>query len=71
MRGIVNAAYLTGDSSTRVFAGQVVGFQYELHAVKFRRELVERLGKFDLEVEPTKTRVTEFGKFAVRKSTLN
>jgi len=27
---------------------------------------VERLGKFSLKVEPTKTKVIEFGRFAVR-----
>ena len=42
----------------------VVCFQYKTDAEKFRTALGERLGKFGLEVEPTKTRVMEFGKFA-------
>lgn len=46
----------------------VVCFQYELDAVKFRRELGNRLGKFGLEVEPTKTRVVKFGRFAVQNA---
>jgi group II intron reverse transcriptase/maturase len=46
----------------------VVCFQFELDAVKFRRELGNRLGKFGLEVEPTKTRVVKFGKFAVQNA---
>jgi len=46
----------------------LVCFQYELDAVKFRRELGKRLGKFGLEVEPTKTRVVKFGRFAVQNA---
>jgi group II intron reverse transcriptase/maturase len=46
----------------------VVCFQYELDAVKFRRELGNRLGRFGLEVEPTKTRVMKFGRFAVQNA---
>lgn len=42
----------------------VVGFQYEQDALTFKDALVERLGKFGLEVEPTKTRVIKFGRFA-------
>jgi len=43
----------------------VVCFQNKVDAEKFRTALGERLGKFGLEVEPTKTRVMEFGRFAV------
>lgn len=46
----------------------VVCFQYESDALKFRRELVKRLGKFGLEVEPSKTRVVKFGRFAVQNA---
>ena len=46
----------------------VVCFQYELDAAKYRRELGGRLGKFGLEVEPTKTRVMKFGRFAVQNA---
>lgn len=44
----------------------VVCFQCKADAERFRNELVERLSKFGLEVEPTKTRVMEFGRFAAR-----
>jgi group II intron reverse transcriptase/maturase len=46
----------------------VVCFQHKTDAEKFRNELGERLGKFGLEVEPTKTRVVEFGRFAVQNA---
>jgi len=46
----------------------LICFQYKTDAEKFRRELGIRLGKFGLEVEPTKTRVMEFGKFAVQNA---
>lgn len=46
----------------------VVCFQYETDALKFRQELVARLGKFGLEVEPSKTRVLKFGRFAEQNS---
>jgi len=44
----------------------VVCFQFKADAEKFSRELRMRLGKFGLEVEPTKTRVVEFGRFVVQ-----
>jgi group II intron reverse transcriptase/maturase len=44
----------------------VACFQYKADAERFRIELGERLGKFGLEVEPTKTRVAEFGRFAAQ-----
>jgi group II intron reverse transcriptase/maturase len=46
----------------------VVCFQQKVDAERFRMELGERLGKFGLEVEPTKTKVMEFGRFAVQKA---
>jgi len=46
----------------------VVCFRYKSDAVLFREELGERLGKFRLEVEPTKTKVMEFGRFAVQNA---
>ncbi len=46
----------------------VVCFQYKTEAERFSRELVKRLGKFRLEVEPTKTRVVEFGRYAVQNA---
>jgi len=44
----------------------VVCFQRKADADRFRMELPKRLGKFGLEVEPTKTRAMEFGRFAVQ-----
>jgi RNA-directed DNA polymerase len=46
----------------------VASFQYETDARRFRTALDERLGKFQLEIEPTKTRVLRFGRFAKRDS---
>jgi len=46
----------------------VVCFQYKADAERFRVELGQRLGKFSLEVEPTKTKVMEFGRFAVQNA---
>jgi group II intron reverse transcriptase/maturase len=46
----------------------VVCFQYKPDANRFREELGKRLGKFGLEVEPTKTKVMEFGRFAVQNA---
>jgi group II intron reverse transcriptase/maturase len=46
----------------------VVCFQHKADAERFQVELGKRLGKFGLEVEPTKTRVLEFGRFAVQKA---
>jgi RNA-directed DNA polymerase len=44
----------------------VVGFQYKSEAERFWGELRERLGKFNLELHPQKTRLIEFGRFAVQ-----
>lgn len=46
----------------------VVCFQYKPDAERFREELGKRLGKFGLEVEPTKTKVMEFGRFAIQNA---
>jgi RNA-directed DNA polymerase len=46
----------------------LVCFQYKADAERFRNELGERLGKFGLEVEPTKTKMMEFGRFAVQNA---
>lgn len=46
----------------------VVCFQHKANAERFREELGVRLGRFGLEVEPTKTRVVEFGRFAVQNA---
>src|SRR6056297_529097 len=44
----------------------VVCFQYRSDALKFERALKQRLGRFKLELEPTKTRLVEFGRFSQR-----
>ena len=46
----------------------VVCFQREEDANRFCVELGERLGKFNLEVEPTKTKVIKFGRFAAKRA---
>jgi group II intron reverse transcriptase/maturase len=42
----------------------VVCFQYKEDAIRFQEVLVKRLAKFTLELEPNKTRLVEFGRFA-------
>jgi RNA-directed DNA polymerase len=42
----------------------VLCFQYHADAVRFRDVLVKRLEKFSLQLEPSKTRLVEFGRFA-------
>lgn len=42
----------------------VVGFQHPTDARRFLEELRTRLGKFNLELHPDKTRLIEFGRFA-------
>jgi hypothetical protein len=43
----------------------VVGFQYLADAHRFLAELKQRLEAFALEVHPDKTRIIEFGRFAL------
>ena len=47
----------------------VAGFQFKADADAFHRALIKRLGKFDLEVEPTKTGIHKFNRFQVNEST--
>jgi len=42
----------------------VVGFQHRAEAERFLKEFQERLAKFGLELQPEKTRLIEFGRFA-------
>jgi hypothetical protein len=42
----------------------VVCFQYQTDAQRFQEALVKRLDKFALQLEPSKTRLIEFGRFA-------
>ena len=44
----------------------VVGFQHRTDAERFLREFAERLAKFGLELHPEKTRLIEFGRWAVQ-----
>jgi RNA-directed DNA polymerase len=46
----------------------VVCFQYHSDAIRFQEVLPKRLGKFSLELEPNKTRLVEFGRFASRQA---
>ncbi len=43
----------------------VVGFQHRHEAERFRAELTQRLADFALQLHPDKTRLIEFGRFAV------
>jgi len=43
-------------------------FQYRADAERFLRELKERLEKFHLEVEPSKTKLIRFGRFAEQEA---
>ena len=43
----------------------VVGFNSKADADQFRAELTERMQKFNLELHPEKTRLLEFGPFAI------
>ena len=42
----------------------VVGFQYKSEAERYYKELKERMEKFGLELESSKSRRIEFGRFA-------
>lgn len=44
----------------------VICFQYRSDALRVEGALRRRLGKFDLTLEPTKTKLVEFGRFAQR-----
>ena len=44
----------------------VVYFQYRSDANRFYGTLEKRLNKFSLKLEPSKTRLVEFGRFAQR-----
>jgi RNA-directed DNA polymerase len=44
----------------------VVGFQHRKEAEQLLNELRERFGKFGLKLHPEKTRLIEFGRFAVQ-----
>ena len=50
---------------TRFADDFIVGFQHRADAERFLRELQERLKQFSLELHPEKTRLIEFGRYAV------
>jgi RNA-directed DNA polymerase len=55
-----------GDMIIVRFADDIVlGFQGKADADQFREELTERMRKFNLELHPQKTRLLEFGPFAI------
>jgi RNA-directed DNA polymerase len=45
----------------------VAGFQYHSEAVQFLQDLTKRLAKFGLKLHPEKTRLIEFGRFAIKR----
>ena len=54
-----------GECGLVIFADDFVGtFQYKEEAEKFLASVRERFALFGLELEPTKTRLVEFGRFA-------
>jgi group II intron reverse transcriptase/maturase len=46
----------------------VVGFQHRTEAERFWKELAERLAEFGLKLHPEKTRLIEFGRFAMQNA---
>ncbi|MDQ2901601.1 MAG: reverse transcriptase domain-containing protein [Acidobacteriota bacterium] len=45
----------------------VLGFQHKDEAERFLEQLRERLAKFGLELHPEKTRLIEFGRYAIER----
>gem|GEM_PF-630220 len=60
----------TEEKGTELFNADdfVVCFRYKVDAERFHMELGNRLGRFGLEIEPTKTKVMEFGRFAIQNA---
>src|SRR6201993_2118933 len=58
--------YATGEVIVVRYADDaVLGFQHRADAEQFLRDWKERLGRFGLELHPDKTRLIEFGRYAV------
>ena len=54
-----------GDSFLIVYADDfIAGFQYKEEAETYYREMQERMSKFGLEIESSKSRLLEFGRYA-------
>ena len=45
----------------------ILGFEYHYDAAAFQKVIEQRLSKFSLTLEPSKTRLVQFGRFASRK----
>jgi RNA-directed DNA polymerase len=57
--------YAQGDVVVVRYADDIIlGFQHETDADRFLEDFQKRLGKFELELHPDKTRRIEFGRFA-------
>jgi len=66
-KNVVRRRRAHGDVIIVRFADDIViGFQGKSDAKRFWAELTERMRKFDLELHPEKTRLLEFGPFAIR-----
>lgn len=62
---IIFSKEIKGDSFLVVYADDfIAGFQYKWEAEKYYGQLKERMAKFNLELEDSKSRLLEFGKFA-------
>ena len=60
--------HATGDMIIVRYADDtIVGFQHRQQAEQFLSDLRERLAKFALDLHPEKTRLIEFGRFAVER----
>lgn len=60
---------MKGQCFITVYADDYVcGFQHKWEAEEFYKLLVKRLNKFNLELEPSKSRMMEFGRFAERNA---
>jgi RNA-directed DNA polymerase len=58
----------TGDMIIVRYADDfIIGFQHEHEARRFLDEMRERLGEFALSLQPEKTRLIEFGRFAAER----
>jgi hypothetical protein len=61
----VSAVLLESSFVVRYADDAVLGFQHRADAEQFLRDWKERLGRFGLELHPDKTRLLEFGRYAV------
>lgn len=52
---------------TRYADDVLIGFQHEGEAREFLQDLQERMGKFELALHPSKTRLIHFGRHAIRE----